>query len=277
MNAPQPPDAILRPAGGAAYHLYAAWGCPYSHRVLGALHAAGLADKLPVIWMKDVKREPGWEIEEGTDPAFGARYLSEVYPQADPAGDHRPAVPLLIDLANRRIVSTMSRDITRFVADGFGGFHPVRRRLNSPGTRAEIDALTPWINERINRAFYRVGFARDQESYESEACALFAGLDAMEARLAEQPYLVGEELSEADLFLFPTLARFDAIYHPIFRCSLRRIADYPALSAYLERLLADPDLAVSFDLDRAKRNYFRSVIHRLDGIYEPNPSGIIPL
>jgi putative glutathione S-transferase len=99
----------------------------------------------------------------------------------------------------------------------------------------------------------------------------------MEARLAEQPYLVGGTLSEADLFLFPTLARFDAIYHPLFRCSLRRIADYQALSAYLQRLLADPDLEASFDLGRAKRNYFRSVIHRPDGIYEPNPSGIVPL
>jgi putative glutathione S-transferase len=186
-------------------------------------------------------------------------------------------VPLLIDRSTRRIVSTTSRDITRFVAEGFSELHSVKRRLNSPDTRAEIDALTTWINDHINRAVYRVGFARDQESYESEALALFAALDAMEARLAERLYLVGETLSEADLFLFPTLARFDAIYHPLFRCSLRRIADYPALSAYLERLLADPDLAASFDLGRAKRNYFQSVIHRPDGIYEPNPSGIVPL
>jgi putative glutathione S-transferase len=277
MNAPQPPDAIPRPAGSAEYHLYAAWGCPYTHRVLGALHVTGLADELPVTWMKEVKREPGWEIEAATDPAFGARYLHEIYALADPGGSHRPAVPLLIDRSTRRIVSTTSRDMTRFVAEGFSGLHSVKRRLNSPDTRAEIDALTPWINDRVNRAVYRVGFARDQESYESEAHALFAALDAMEARLTERPYLVGETLSEADLFLFATVARFDAIYHPLFRCSLRRIADYPGPSAYLERLLGDPDLAASFDLGRAKRNYFQSVIHRPDGIYEPNPSGIVPL
>lgn len=276
MHAQPSPGGIPRPDEGAVYHLYAAWGCPYSHRVVGALHVTGLVDRMPITWMRDVKREPGWEID-GSDPAFGARHLREVYSRADPGGTHRPAVPLMIDLTTGRIVSTQSPDMTRFVADGFNGLYQVKRRLNGPGLTTEIDALTPWIHDRINRAVYRVGFARDQAAYESEARALFAALDEMEARLSAQPYLIGEALSEADLFLFPTLARFDAIYHPLFRCSLRRIADYPALTAYLERLLADPDLVASFTLERAKQNYFKSVIHRPDGIHEPNPSGIVPL
>ncbi len=268
--------AIPRPADGKELLLYASWGCPFSHRVLAALHVTGLAEHLPVHFVEDVKREEGWRLAR-PDPVFGATTLPELYRIAMPGADLRPSVPVLLDRKARRIVSTGSREMVRFVATGLAGLHRPSIELCPSRLETEIGTILPWLNDRITRAVYRVGLTRDQASYESECRALFAALNRMEAHLADRPFLLGESLTEADLFLFPTLARFDAIYAPLFRCSLRRIADYPALSAYLARLLADPALAASFDLARAKRNYFLSVIHRPEGIFEINPSGIVPL
>ncbi len=271
-----PPIAIVPPAAEDSLLLYAAWGCPYSHRVVAARAATGLQGHLPIVWMNDVKRESGWEID-GEEPLFGVRTMPEVYRHIDPNDGGRPSVPLLVEQSTRRIVSTVSRDMVRFISQGFGGIHETRYNLCPPRYQDRIDEITPWIHDAVTRGVYRVGLANEQEAYERECTALFAALDRLEARLTETPYLLGDVLTEADLFLFPTLARFDAIYAPLFRCSLKRIADYPALSMYQSRLFEEPLFAGSFHLDRAKRHYYLSVIHSPQGTVEFNPSGIIPL
>lgn len=256
--------------------LYASWGCPFSHRTLAALHFVGLSDKIDILFVEDVKREDGWRFDPA-EPVFGARNVPELYSIALPGQDNRPSVPILADRIGPKIVSTESLDIMRWIATGFDGQYDVPHDLCPVVLRREIADCADDINSRITRAVYRVGLTKDQEVYDRECRALFAALDTFEARLSKQPYLMGNTLTEADLVLFPTLARFDAIYAPLFRCSLRRIADYPALSRYLKGLLEVPGLAASFDLHRAKNNYFRSIIHRPDGAFEINPSGIVPL
>ncbi|OBY26563.1 glutathione S-transferase C-terminal domain-containing protein [Leisingera sp. JC1] len=256
--------------------LYAAWGCPFSHRPLAALHLLGLEAHVPVLFVEDIKREEGWRFAT-PDLVFGARNLPELYQIAAPGGDHRPSVPILINRAARLILSTESLDILRWIATGFAGAVPVPLDLCPEPQRDEIAALVSFIHDRITRAVYRVGLTRDQQVYETECRALFDALDDIEQRLRGNDYLLGATPSEADLVLFPTLVRFDAIYGPLFRCSLARVTDYPGLSAYLRRCLAIPGLAASFDLGRAKTNYFRSIIHRPDGAFEINPSGIVPL
>lgn len=256
--------------------LYAAWGCPFSHRSLAALHLLGLDSVVPVLFVEDIKREDGWRFAT-PDPVFGTRTLRDLYDIAAPGQDLRPSVPVLIERGRKRIVSTESLDIMRFFSTGFAGAMPVPLDLCPADRRAEIATITAFLHDRVTRAVYRVGLARDQHVYETQRRALFAAFDQLEETLTTRIFLLGDTLSEADLVLFPTLARFDAIYGPLFRCSIARIADYPALSSYLKRCLAIPSLAASFSLEHAKTNYYRSIIHRPDGAFEINPSGIIPL
>lgn len=270
------PLTIVPPAAIDSLRLYASWGCPFSHRVLAALAVTGLQAAIPVVWMRDIKREAGWEID-GHEPMIGAKNMPELYKQIDSNGTGRPSVPLLVDLQTRQIVSTESRDIVRFVTSGLGGACELQTDFCPPDAHDEIDELNLWINEHITRGVYRAGLANSQALYERECRLIFDALDQMEARLSRSNYLTGDKMTEADLFLFPTLVRFDAIYLPLFRCSIRRISDYPALSSYLARMIANPCLGDSFNIDRAKQHYFRSIIHRPNGAFEPNPSGIVPL
>ena len=261
----------------APFRLYAAWGCPFCHRVLAGLHLTGLADRMNITWMKDIKRDDGWEIEDDQDPLFGASLIREIYAATAPGEDHRPAVPILISESTRELVSTESPAMLRFVSTGFAGQYPTRVELCPEDLRQEINALNAWLHDRINRAVYTVGFAQQQSEYERKAYRLFEDLDAMEQRLADSDFLFGDRLTESDLFLSATLRRFDRVYSPLFRCSLKRVADYPALSSYLSRVIEQPGMSDSFSLDRTKRHYFKSLIHTNAGTLNPNPSGIVPI
>ena len=168
--------------GTGSLRLYAAWGCPFSHRVLAGLHMTDLVDRMAITWMNDIKRDDGWEIEDGADPVFGVSFIKAVYAAADPGQDHRPAVPLLVEEQSRRLVSTESPAILRFVSTGFAGQYPTRIDLCPADLREEINALNSWLHDHINRAVYTVGFAQEQSDYEDKAFALFQNLDAMEQR-----------------------------------------------------------------------------------------------
>ena len=259
------------------FRLYAAWGCPFCHRVLAGLHLTGLEDRMSITWMKDVKRDNGWEIEDDQDPIFSASFIKEVYAATAPGEDHRPAVPILISEATRELVSTESPAMLRFIATGFAGQYPTRINLCPDELREDINELNAWLHDHINRAVYTVGFAQEQADYERKAYRLFEDLDAMEQRLADSEYLFGQRLTESDLFLSATLRRFDMVYSPLFRCSLKRVADYPALSSYLSRVIEQPGMVASFNLERTKRHYFKSLIHTNAGTLNPNPSGIVPI
>ena len=152
----------------------------------------------------------------------------------------------------------------------FGRFTNVRTDYYPPALRTEIDRINRLVFENINNGVYRAGFATTQEAYEEAVRALFGALDELEARLARQRYLAGPEITEADWRLFPTLIRFDAVYHGHFKCNLRRISDYSNLSNYLRDLYQQPGIAATVSIEQIKRHYYGSQRH-------VNPYGIVPL
>ena len=181
----------------------------------------------------------------------------------------RSSVPVLWDKKRRTIVNNESSEIIRMLNGAFGRFTNVRTDYYPAPLREEIDRVNAVVYENINNGVYRAGFATTQLAYEEAFAGVFATLDALERRLAAGPFLFADRLTEADIRVFVTLARFDAAYHGQFKCNLRRIADYANLSAYLARLIALPAFRDTFNLDHIKRGYY--------SIKALNPTRIVPL
>jgi putative glutathione S-transferase len=274
------PDGAAGPTGKSGfraergrYHLYAAFPCPWATRTLIARKLKRLEDVVSVAIVEPAMTDQGWWFGEypcaDRDAVNGATYLREIYTRADPHFTGRVTVPVLWDKERRTIVNNESADLLRMFNSGFGALADEAVDLCSEDLRADIDSLNDAVHPSLNNGVYRAGFATTQEAYEEAFAGVFAMLDALERRLAAGPYLFGDRLTEADIRVFVTLARFDVAYHGLFKCNLRRIADYPNLSAYLARLIALPAFRDTFRLDHIKRGYY--------AIKLLNPSCIVPL
>nr|WP_306467233.1 glutathione S-transferase C-terminal domain-containing protein [Limimaricola sp. G21655-S1] len=203
------------------------------------------------------------------DRLNGARHLQEIYIRADPHYTGRATVTVLWDKATGTMVNNESTDILRMLNSGFGDLARGEIDLYPAPLRLDIDALNTEIYPSLNNGVYRTGFATSQEAYEEAFEAVFAMLDKLEARLATNgPFLLGEAFTEADIRLFVTLIRFDAAYHGLFKCNLRRVADYPALSRFLRDVLTIEGVRETVDIDHIKAGYY--------SISALNPNGIIP-
>jgi putative glutathione S-transferase len=264
------------PAERDRYHLYAAYICPWATRALIARRLKKLEDVVSVSIVEPALSDEGWRFGDypgatGDDPNLAASFLHELYTRADPRFTGRATVPALWDKQRRTIVNNESSDILRMFNTGFGALADESVDLYPQDLREKIDALNHDIYQSLNNGVYRAGFATTQIAYEEAFLEVFATLDAMEKRLAESdgPYLFGARLTESDIRLFVTLARFDPAYFGQFKCNLRRIKDYPALSAYLETLIAMPAFRDTFHLDHIKRGYY--------SIKALNPTRIVPL
>jgi glutathionyl-hydroquinone reductase len=258
------------------YHLYAAKACPFAHRALSMRALKGLEKIVPLTFTRDIKRHDGWELDPGADPVFNERNLHGVFAKAEPDYTGRAAVPVLLDKTSRRIVSTNSADIARMFETAFDDVGALPGDYY-PGSKATaIDELNGWLQDHVNFGVYRVGFSLDQAEYEEAIESLFLALDTLETRLDGQRYLHGDDVTESDIWLFATLIRFDAVYALLFKCSRRRIADYPNLFGYLRDLYAMPELAGTVDLDGIKRHYYLSLMHNPAGALDLNPSGLVP-
>ncbi len=255
------------------YHLYAAFGCPWATRVLIARKLKRLEDVVTVAIVEPVLTDEGWRFGDtpgaDRDAVNGATYLHEIYTRADPHFTGRATVPALWDKRRQTIVNNESADLVRMFNSGFGALADASIDLYPEDLRSAIDALNAEVYASLNNGVYRAGFATTQLAYEEAFAGVFATLDALERRLAAGPFLMGDRLTEADIRVFVTLARFDAAYHGQFKCNLRRIADYPNLSAYLARLIGLPAFRDTFNLDHIKRGYY--------SIKALNPTRIIPL
>ncbi|OCC03425.1 glutathione-dependent reductase [Labrys sp. WJW] len=275
------PDGSAGPTGepgfkaeAGRYHLYVALICPWASRTLIGRKLKGLGDAISVSVVEPSTTEQGWRF--GTYPGAtpdtvnGATYMHEIYTRADPVYTGRATVPVLWDEQRGTIVNNESADILRMLNDGFGALAHNDIDLYPADLRAEIDALNEAIYPSLNNGVYRAGFATTQEAYDAAFWGIFAMLDRLEQRLAAGgPFLFGARLTEADIRLFVTLVRFDAAYHGLFKCNLRRIADYPALSAYLAAILAVPGIRETVSIDHIKRGYY--------SIKALNPNGIVPV
>lgn len=274
------PDGATGPGGAPGfaaasgrYHLYVSLACPWAHRTLIMRALKGLETLVSVSVVHWRMLEHGWTFDDGdgviADPIHRARYLYEVYRAADPAYSGRVTTPVLWDRAKATIVNNESAEILRMFNSAFdcvgartGDYYPA-------ALQAEIDALNGRIYETVNNGVYRAGFASTQAAYDEAVGPLFATLDWLEARLERRRFLCGDALTEADIRLLPTLLRFDLVYYSHFKCNLRRIADYPNLSAYTRDLYQAPGVAATFNAVHAKRHYYES--HR-----KLNPAGIVP-
>ena len=274
------PDGAAGPTGGGGfraetdrYHLYAAFGCPWATRILIARQLKRLEDVVSVAIVEPAMTDQGWRFGDypgaDRDAVNGATYLHEIYTLADPHFTGRATVPALWDKERRTIVNNESADLLRMFNSGFGALADTSIDLCPADLRAAIDSLNAEVYGSLNNGVYRAGFATSQVAYEEAFVAVFATLDTLERRLERGPWLMGDRLTEADIRLFVTLARFDAAYNGLFKCNLRRIADHANLSAYLARLIAIPAFRDTFSLDHIKRGYY--------SIKALNPAGIVPL
>ncbi|MBV7408954.1 MULTISPECIES: glutathione S-transferase family protein [Roseobacteraceae] len=261
------PDGPFTPDPGR-YHLFVAWNCPWAHRTLLVRAILGLQDAISISIAKPRRTDQGWTFDTDgafADPELQATALHEVYARQRPTYTGRITVPVLWDKHTEQIVSNESADIVRMLGTTFDP----ARRLCPPEHEAEIDRWNTLIHTKINNGVYRAGFARTQEAYDNAVTDLFKTLDDLGSHLTDHTTLTGDTLTEADLRLFPTLARFDVAYHYAFKCNLAKLSDYPALWDYARALYALPGIAATVKPDIYKAGYFSPSELR-------NPLGIVP-
>jgi len=275
------PDGSPGPTGTGAfkaepgrYHLYVSHACPWAHRTLIFRALKGLEDMISLSVVHWYMAENGWTFEDGdgvvADSVNGARFLHQVYTKAKPDYSGRVTVPVLWDKQTGSIVSNESSEIIRMLNQAFDGIGARPGDYYPKALRPEIDELNERIYGTVNNGVYKSGFATTQEAYEEAVLPFFETLDWLEDRLAQQRYLTGSTITEADWRLFTTLVRFDPVYVGHFKCNIRRIADYPNLSAYVRDLYQQPGLASTVHMDHIKKHYYAS--HR-----SINPSGVVPV
>jgi putative glutathione S-transferase len=233
----------------------------------------GLDEVFGVSHVSPLMLDSGWSyrVEEGSsgDLINGVDYHHQLYTLTDPHYTGRVTVPALWDKEQQRIVNNESADLLRMLNGAFDNETGNLLDFYPADLRKVIDAVNADIYDHINNGVYKSGFATEQAVYEKHVVALFEALDRMESRLAEHRYLAGDCFTEADIRLFTTLVRFDAVYHGHFKCNLRRIENYPNLSHYLRELYQWPGIKETVDFDHIKRHYYYS--H--DNI---NPTRIVP-
>jgi putative glutathione S-transferase len=256
------------------YHLYVSHACPWAHRTMIFRILKGLEEMISYSVVHWLMLDEGWTFETGegviADPLHNATRLHQIYTTADPLYSGRVTVPVLWDKKQNTIVSNESAEIIRMFNSAFDGLGAKTGDYYPESRREEIDAINDRIYNTLNNGVYKAGFATTQRAYEEAVVPLFDTLDWLEQRLSSCLFLLGENITEADWRLFTTLIRFDAVYVGHFKCNLRRIADYPALSVYLKRLLDVPGVMQTINMAHIKNHYYQSHL-------SINPHGVVPL
>ncbi len=248
--------------------------CPWATRQIIALKLLGIGeDVISVGKVAPLRTDSGWEFsldEGGVDPVLGIRYLPEIYAKTDPDYEGRATVPTVVDVKEGRVVNNDYHRLTNYWESVWSPFF----REGAPDLypeelRSEIDALNEILFDEINNGVYKAGFAKTQEQYEKNYHLVFHRLDRLEERLSENRFLFGNRLTDSDIRLYVTLARFDTAYYFGFRLNKKRIRDYENLWNYAKELYSIPAFQEATDFDAIKRGY-------LLGASE-NPDGILPL
>lgn len=264
------PDGSAGPSGegnfaaeSGRYHLYVSYACPWAHRTLVMRAWKGLEQHISVSSVHPLMLENGWELRSDFnaadgDPLYGLGMLYQLYQKADPAFTGRVTVPVLWDKQRQTIVSNESSEIIRMLNSAFDGTGARAGDYYPEPLRDEIDRLNGMIYPSLNNGVYRAGFATSQHAYDEAVHEVFDMLEQLEERLAGHRFLTGNTLTEADLRLWTTLIRFDAVYVTHFKCDRKRIADYPSLSGLLCDIYQLPGVAGTVHMDHIRHHYFRS-------------------
>eukprot|EP01129_Flabellula_baltica_P004958 TRINITY_DN1765_c0_g1_i1.p1 TRINITY_DN1765_c0_g1~~TRINITY_DN1765_c0_g1_i1.p1 ORF type:complete len:355 (+),score=78.78 TRINITY_DN1765_c0_g1_i1:96-1067(+) len=261
------PENPYQPESGR-YHLYVAWACPWAHRTLLTRALKGLEDAISVSFVGPLLDEDGWGFTEkhslgleGNTPdhIFGKDLLKEVYLHAEPGYDGRITVPVLFDKKTEKIVNNESAEIIIMLNNEFNQFAKNPELDVYPeDLREEIEEVNEWIYDGINNGVYKCGFATKQEPYEESFHTLFESLDRVEDILSKRKYVAGERLTTADIRLFPTLIRFDPVYHGHFKCNKKKIIEYPNLWNYTKAFYQIPGVSDTFNILQTKYHYYYS-------------------
>ncbi|MFD0823420.1 glutathione S-transferase family protein, partial [Micromonospora zhanjiangensis] len=269
-----PDEAGRWPVQAGRYRLIWSRACPWAHRARIVLGLLGLDEAIGIGTVDPIRDERGWRFTldpDGRDPVLGVEYLAQTYRASDPDFVGRVTVPALVDTVTGRVVSNDYPQLTLDFSTQWRALH----RAGAPDLyprelRAELDRLMADIHRDVNNGVYRCGFAVGQQAYEEAYRALFDRLDALSERLTDRRYLMGDVLTEADIRLFTTLVRFDAVYHNHFKCNRNKLSEMPVLWAYARDLYQTPGFGDTVDFDHIKRHYY--------GTHPAiNPTGIVPL
>ncbi len=255
------------------YHLYVSLACPWASRALIMRKLKKLEDVISLSIVDPLMEKDGWAFSSNADciPDIinHAQFLHQIYTKSKSDYTGRVTVPVLWDKETQQIVNNESSEIIRMFNSEFNEFTDNNVDYYPKHLRNAIDKVNERILKNINSGVYKAGFADNQNDYDVAFDALFAELDATEKLLSKNRYLVGDQITEADWRFFTTLVRFDAVYYIHFKCSLRRIIDYPNLINYLRELYQYPGIAETVNLNHIKQHYYKSHRHI-------NPKGIVP-
>jgi putative glutathione S-transferase len=261
------------PVEPGRYRLVVARACPWANRMIIVRRLLGLEDVLSMGICGPVHDERSWTFDldpGGVDPVLGIERIQDAYFKRFPGYERGITVPAIVDVPTGEVVTNdfaqMSIDLslewTQYHRDGAPTLYPAE-------LRAEIDEVNDVVYRDVNNGVYRAGFSSDQDAYEKAYRRLFDRLDWLSDRLSGQRYLVGDTITEADVRLFTTLARFDAVYHGHFKCNRSKLNEMPVLWAYSRDLFQTPGFGDTIDFVQIKQHYYE--VHRAI-----NPTGIVP-
>ncbi|MDQ6783690.1 MAG: glutathione S-transferase C-terminal domain-containing protein [Actinomycetota bacterium] len=261
------------PVEAGRYRLAAARACPWANRAVIVRRLLGLEGSLSMALAGPTHDERSWTFDldpGGRDPVLGIERLADAYHKAQPGFDRGVTVPAIIDIPTGAVITNDFRQITVDLETEWVSLQrPGAPDLYPEGRRDEIEEVAELVFRDVNNGVYRAGFATHQAAYDKAYAALFARLDWLSDRLATRRYLVGDTITEADVRLFTTLARFDAVYHGHFKCNRQKLSEMPVLWAYARDLFQTPGFGDTTDFVQIKQHYY--VVHT-----NVNPSGIVP-
>ncbi|MFE6506445.1 glutathione S-transferase family protein [Nocardioides sp. NPDC057767] len=268
-----PSDVPLWPVEPGRYRLVAAAACPWANRAIIVRNLLGLQDVISLGLAGPTHDARSWTFDldpGGVDPVLGIERLQQAYFKRYPDYPRGITVPAIVEEATGEIVTNdfpwITHDFFHEWTDFFADDAP---DLWPRALREEMDEVNQRVFTEVNNGVYRCGFAGSQEAYDAAYSRLFVALDWLEERLSGQRYLVGEQLTESDIRLFTTLARFDAVYHGHFKCNRQKLVEFPALWAYARDLYQTPGIGETLDFDQIKQHYY--IVHT-----DLNPTQIVP-